>query len=79
MEFIRVTLVEEWNKKGSPSNLRKIPEHLLPISGILSISPDLLNPENHIIHIVEHYKPNEGFTIGHAEAKLPNGFIKLLN
>ena len=28
MDFIRVTLVEEWDKKGSPSKLRKMPEHL---------------------------------------------------
>ncbi|MBS1753594.1 MAG: hypothetical protein JST34_06050 [Bacteroidetes bacterium] len=79
MDFIRVTLVEEWNKKGSPSKLRTMPEHLLPVSGILSVAPSIKNPGTHIIHIIEHYKPKEEFMVGHAEAKLPNGFIKVIN
>ena len=79
MDFIRVTLVEEWDKKGSPSKVRRIPEHLLPISGILSIAPSVINPDTYIISIIEHYKPKEEFVVGHAEAKLPNGFVKVIN
>ena len=79
MDFIRVTLVEEWDKKGSPSKLRTMPEYLLPISGILSVAPILKNTGTHIIYIIEHYKPKEEFIVGHAEATLPNGFINVIN
>lgn len=79
MDFIRVTLVEEWDRKSSPSKVRKIPEHLLPVSAILSVEPSLSNPGSYIIHIIEYYKPKEEFIVGHAEATLPNGFIRVLN
>ena len=79
MDFIRVTLVEQY-KEGKISGLRNIPEHLLPLSGISSISPNILKGgDNYIIHIIEHYKPKEEFQIGHAEAKLPPGFIHQIN
>jgi len=79
MDFIRVTLVEQY-EKGKISELRKIPEYLLPILGISSISPNILKGgDYYIIHIIEHYKPKEEFQIGHAEAKLPAGFIHQIN
>ena len=34
---------------------------------------------NYLISIVEHYKPKGEFIIGHAEAALPNGFIRVIN
>jgi hypothetical protein len=79
MDFIRVTLVEEWDQKSSPSKLRRIPEHLLPVAGILSVAPDLRNPGGHIIYIVEHYKPKQQFIVGRAEATLPKDFVKVIN
>lgn len=79
MEFIRVTLVEEWNKKGSPSKVKRIKDHLLPVAGILSIAPNFKNPESSIIYIVEHFKPKEDFIIGYAEAEIPSNFIKIIN
>ena len=78
MDFIRVTLVEKY-KEGKISDLKRMPEHLLPLDGILSVSPDFKKSGNYIINIIEHYKPKEEFIVGHAEAELPNSFIKILN
>jgi hypothetical protein len=80
MDFIRVTLIEKWDKRSKPSQLRKIPDHLLPVSAIKSISPSLTKDRIYVIDIINHFKPTgEDFEIGNAEAELPNGFVKVIS
>ena len=80
MDFIRVTLIEKWDKKSKISQLRQIPEHLLPVSAIKSIHPKHTREGVYIIDIIEHFKPtDEQFEIGNAEAQLPKSFIHIVN
>ena len=59
MDFIRVTLIEKWDKKSKISQLRQIPEHLLPVSAIKSIHPKHTREGVYIIDIIEHFKPTD--------------------
>ena len=68
MDFIRVTLIEEY-KEGKISKLRRIPEHLLPVAGIKSIAQKLADHDLFTIEIIDSYKP-----IGEAK----NSFFLIL-
>ena len=80
MDFIRVTLVEKLESGKKVADIRRIHGYLLPANGILSVSPDHSKGDNnYLISIVKYYKPEEEFVIGHAEAVLPTGYIKVIN
>lgn len=78
MDFIRVTLVEKYEGKGSISNRKERPDYYLPVAAIKSISPDITgNADSYIIDILDNYvRTGENFTVGSAKVKLANGFIR---
>jgi len=79
MDFIRVTLIEK-HEKGKMSERQKMSDYLLPVAGIKSVSPKHNESGVYIIDIVDGYYPNGIlFTVGNAEAKLPEGFVRVIN
>lgn len=78
MKFISVTLIGEI--KGRVSQTKKMPDYLLAVNAIKSVSKSLIKEDVYLIYICENYTPtNAGFSVSHAEAKLPNGFVKVIN
>ncbi len=80
MDFIRVTLFEKLESGKKPSELNSMPDYLLPLSGIKSLTPKPTTEDTYIINFCESYLPtNIGFTVGYAEARLPSDFINEIN
>lgn len=80
MEFIRVTLWEGLSSGKKISNLEKVENYLLPIYGIKSISEKVSEPGTYYIYICESHIPTDfEFIVDHAIAKLPNGFVDIVN
>lgn len=79
MDFIKVTLRENFASGKKITESGRLEGYLLPILAIQSISKNLMN-DDYRIDIIDSYIPtNLEFTVHYAEAKLPDRFINVLN
>jgi len=79
MDFIRVTLIEKLDNQKI-ADLKRLPEHLLPLSGIKSISKKIGTNNTYYIEIKDSYIPKGlDFIVGFAEAELPREFVRIIN
>ena len=79
MDFIKVTLRENFGNGKTVSESGRFENYLLPVLAIKSIYKNLTD-DDYRIEIIESYIPTDlEFTVHYAVATLPNRFINVLN